>query len=261
MENENKPKAVIVLPTYNEAGNIGRMIDELQKNIFPTISNWQMIILIVDGNSKDNTRDIVKEKMSIYENIYLFQEDKKSGIGSAYMNGFRLACSTLHADAVFEFDADFQHPLDTIPQMLEKLDEGYDYVIGSRKITGGSETKERNLLRSFLTNAGSFVARLILFFPTERFKQVTDPTSGLRVVRVNNFLGKIDLKPEHLYSQKFGYKLQLLKELMDLKPKYIEIPLKFQNRHSGESKFELSTTFEILYTCFRTRFHTKAKKV
>lgn len=261
MQNDNKPKAVIVLPTYNEADNIGKMIDELHNHIFPVIQNWQMKILIVDGDSKDGTREIVKDRMSRYDDVYLFLENKKEGIGSAYMNGFKLACFTLGAQAVFEFDADFQHPLNTIPELLNKLDQGYDYIIGSRKIPGGSETKDRNFLRSFLTNAGSFIARIILFFPEETFKIVTDPTSGLRAVRVQNFLEKIDLDPAHLYSKKFGYKLQLLKELMDLKPKYTEIPLQFQNRNAGKSKFELGTIFEILYTCFQTRFHKKTKKV
>lgn len=247
-----KPVATIVLPTYNEAGNIGKMIDELHNHTFPTILDWQMKILVVDGKSTDNTRDIVKEKMDKYNDVYLFLEDKKEGIGAAYMNGFKLAIETLGSKVVMEFDADFQHPLNTIPEMLNKISAGYDYVIGSRKIPGGSETKERNFLRSLLTNAGSFVARIILFYPKESFKKVTDPTSGLRAVR-SSLLSKIELSPQHLYSKKFGYKLQLLKELFDMQPKYTEIPLQFQNRNAGKSKFELDTIFEILYTCFRTR--------
>lgn len=254
MSEEKKQVAVIILPTYNEALNIDKMIDEFCIRIFPSIKNWSMKILVVDGNSTDGTGDIVRKKVSQFDNVYLFLENSKNGLGAAYLAGFRVAIQELKVDLVFEFDADFQHPLDSVPIMINKIDSGFDYVIGSRKIEGGGETTDRNIWRSFLTNVGSFVARFILFFPSGNFSKVTDPTSGLRATRVKGFADKLSLDPEHLFSKKFGYKLQLLYETLKLGARYGEIPLQFQNRIAGKSKFEAGTIWEILITCFKTRF-------
>ncbi|MFA5750238.1 MAG: glycosyltransferase, partial [Candidatus Shapirobacteria bacterium] len=136
-----KPVVVIVIPTYNEADNIGRMIEYLNTKTFVDIKNkinyltddWQMKILVVDGNSPDGTGKVVEKEAKKYDNTFLLTETSKDGIGAAYLKGFKYAIDKLNADFVFEFDGDFQHPPETIPVMLKAIEEGYDYVIGSRK--------------------------------------------------------------------------------------------------------------------------------
>ena len=254
MNDKNEIKtAVIVIPTYNEIENISLLIDELNNKIFPSINNWKINILIVDGNSPDGTGNLIKEKVQFYKNLFLYTEPDKQGIGSAYIRGFNIAIRELNADVVIEFDADFQHPPKYIDLLLKEIDNGYDYVLGSRKIEGGSETFERNIIRSFLTSFGSFIARFILFFPTKYFHTVTDATTGLKATRVKGFMDKLDLSIEHLHSKKFGYKIQLLYETIKLKANYKEIPLKFDNRYKGVSKFESTTIFEVLWACIKTR--------
>ena len=152
-----------------------------------------MKILVVDGNSPDGTGKIVTEKSKKYPNTYLLTETSKDGLGAAYFKGFKYAIDQLNADFVFEFDADFQHPPETIPSMLQAMDDGYDYVIGSRKIKGGAEPEGRDFMRMMMTEAGGFLARFILFFPFKHFFDVTDPTTGLKVTRVKGFLDKMDL--------------------------------------------------------------------
>lgn len=247
--------AVVVIPTYNEAGNIGILLDDFFNVEFPKIKNWNIKVLIVDGKSPDGTGQIVTDKSRIHKDIYLLVEDNKQGIGSAYVAGFAKAIEDFNADVVIEFDADFQHPPKYINLLLKEIDAGYDYVIGSRKIEGGSETYQRNIFRSLLTSLGSIVARCILFFPTKFFWEVTDATTGLKATRVKGFMDKLDLSPEHLHSKKFGYKIQLLSEILHLGAKYKEIPLTFDDRHAGVSKFESTTTIEVLIACIKTRLN------
>lgn len=262
----------VVIPTYNEAGNIGRLIDELVSHVAPMIRDWRMAIVVVDDSSPDGTGRIVSEKVAQYADhdsgpnhadkvaIHLITQPEKSGIGAAYLRGFTFALNDLRADAVFEFDADFQHPPETIVAMLNKLDQGYDYIIGSRKMKGGGESANRNFSRSLLTGLGGFLARMILFFPSQQFRQVTDPTTGLKLTRVKNCLERLNLDPKHLHSKKFGYKVQLLSETLALGARYAEVPLHFGERMHGESKMELNTAFDILRACLSTRLNDKTSR-
>lgn len=254
--------AVIVIPTYNEAGNISKMLNYLHQKTFPSVKNkidglvadWQIEVLVVDDNSPDGTGKIVENLSEKYPEVHLLAREKKTGLGSAYADGFRYAMDKLRADFVFEMDADFQHPPETLPSMLKAMEDGYDYVIGSRKIKGGAEPEGRDFLRIIMTEAGGFLARFILFFPFKYFWNVTDPTTGLKVTRVKGFVDKMDLRPEHFYSRKFGYKVQWLLETLDLGARFKEVPLKFANRESGSSKFESDTTTEILISCIKSRW-------
>jgi dolichol-phosphate mannosyltransferase len=258
-----KPVAVIVIPTYNEADNIGKMIEYLNTKTFVNIKNkidnltadWQMKILVVDGNSPDGTGKIVDKEAKKYSNTFLFTETSKDGIGAAYLKGFKYAMEQLKADFVFEFDGDFQHPPETIPFMLKAMEEGYDYVIGSRKIEGGSNPKGWGFKRVFFSEFGGFVARFIMFFPFKNFFKVTDPTTGLKVTRVKGFVDKMDMNYNRLLTRSFGYKLQLLFETLKMGAKFKEVPLQFHVRNAGESKIEASTAKDIFRVAFLLRWY------
>lgn len=251
----NKQTAVIVIPTYNEAGSIGEMIDYLNTKTFPSLdSKWNMKILVVDGNSPDGTGKIVTEKSKKYSNTVLYTETSKDGIGAAYLKGFKYAMETLKADFVFEFDGDFQHPPESIPGMLQAMDDGYDYVIGSRKIKGGSNPKGWGFYRLFISEFGGLVARFVMFFPFKNFFKVTDPTTGLKVTRVKGFTDHLNLDFSHLYTKSFGYKFQLLFETLKLGAKFKEVPLVFNVRTTGESKIEKQATIEMLMVVFKIRW-------
>ncbi len=260
-----KPTAVIIIPTYNEAENIGKMIEYLNTKTFVDIKNkikglsqtWQMKILVVDGNSPDGTGKIVDKLSKKYSNTFLYIETSKDGIGAAYLKGFQYAKDKLKADFVFEFDGDFQHPPETIPVMLKAMEDGYDYVIGSRKIKGGSNPKGWGFKRVFFSEVGGFTARFMMFFPFKNFFKVTDPTTGLKVTRVKGFVDKMDLdwKGSRLLTKSFGYKLQLLFETLKMGAKFKEIPLQFHVRNAGESKIEAKTAKDIFRVAFLLRWH------
>lgn len=249
-----KPIAVVVIPTYNEADNIGKMLVYLTTKTFPKIKNWDLKVLVVDGNSPDGTSKAVKEYVKKYKNtVYLLTETSKDGIGAAYLKGFRFAKEDLHASVVCEFDGDFQHPPESIANLLAKIEDGYDYVCGSRKISGGSNPAGWGFKRLFLSEVGGFVARTIMFFPGKLFFKVTDPTTGLKATRVNPFVNNQLLNFKHLYSRSFGYKIQLLYETLESGANYAEIPLQFGLRTAGESKIEPQTAKEIFKVALKLR--------
>jgi len=248
-----KQIAVVVIPTYNEVEAISKMIEHLVNKTFPQIENWDCRLLVVDGNSPDGTAVEVKKKMKKYKNVDLLVEKKKEGIGAAYVKGFRKAMKDHSADVVIEFDGDFQHPPDTIPVMLSEIDNGYDYVLGSRKIKGGSNPKGWGLKRVFFSEVGGLIARFIMFFPFKSFFQITDPTTGLKASRVKGFVDIMDM--DRLYSRKFGYKLEFLYKMVKLGAKIKEIPLKFGLRTTGESKIAPDTAKDIFRTALLLRWH------
>lgn len=249
------PTAVVVIPTYNEAGSIGKMIDHLFTKTFPGITNWQMKLLIVDDTSPDGTYKIIQKKQKKYSDLHLLLNKQKAGIGTAYVKGFKYAMDKLKADVIFEFDGDFQHPPPTIPAMLQKIDEGADFVIGSRKIKGGSNPKGWGFMRWFFSAVGGgLVARFLLFFPYKAFWQITDPTTGLRATRVKGFLDKLNMTD--LFSWSFAYKMQFLHDLVNIHhAKVAEVPLKFQLRNVDRSKIEPSTAKDIFRVTILSRLH------
>jgi dolichol-phosphate mannosyltransferase len=245
--------AVVVIPTYNEAATIGEMIDYLFEKTFPAITDWQMTLLIVDDTSPDGTYKVVQAKQKQHKDLFLSLSAKKAGIGAAYVRGFKYAMKELSADVVIEFDGDFQHPPESIPVLLKEIDNGADYVLGSRKIKGGSNPKGWGFKRVFFSEFGGFTARFILFFPFKNFWKVTDPTTGLKASRVKGFVDQLDM--DHLYSHSFPYKLEFLFKMVALGAKVKEIPLQFGLRESGASKIEPQTAKEVLVTVIKLRWH------
>src|SRR3989344_8840066 len=113
-------KVVIVMPAWNEEDNISKMIEELVNREFPKI-NAEMHLLVVDNHSKDRTEEIVKEASKTQKNVHVIQQGDRSGLGWAYISGFKYAMKELEADAVMEMDADFQHP----PRFVKPMVEAY----------------------------------------------------------------------------------------------------------------------------------------
>ncbi len=249
----DKKKAVVVIPTYNEAEVIEETLRCLFEETFPDIAGWEMHVLVVDDTSPDGTYKIVEEKQTQYDNLHLLLNEEKKGIGYAYVVGFQKAMAELGADVLIEFDADLQHPPETIPLLLEKIDQGYDYVLGSRKIKGGSNPRGWGFKRVFLSEVGGLVARFLLFFPSKMFFNVTDPTTGLKASRVKGFVE--NMRMDNLFSYGFAYKMQFLYKMVKLGAKVGEIPLQFRVRKEGESKLEASTAIESLKTAFLVRWH------
>ena len=251
-------RAVVVIPTYNEAATIGGLVDYLYEKTFPSVDGWDMSIVIVDGNSPDGTADVIRKLLPRFPSLHLIVEPEKSGIGAAYFRGFRYAVSALEAHVLIEFDGDFQHPPETIPLLLRKIDEGADLVLGSRAVKGGAYPRQWGLKRLFLSKVGGFVARFILFFPSRSFFKVSDPTTGLKATRVGEAYHNLNF--DKFISKSFGYKLEMLFHLVKDGVSISEIPLVFQLRGEGESKIESNTPREILHTVLKLRLSDPATR-
>lgn len=234
-------RVVIVMPAYNESENIGRMIEALFVEHFPTIKNAEMHLLIVDDYSPDGTGEVVKKYMKKYKNLHILQKQKE-GLGWAYIKGFQYAMEQLKADAVMEMDADFQHPPRFVKPMVDAYLDGADYCIGSRYVKGGSVPKEWAATRKAISFFGNLFIRLVLLKP-----KLHDLTTGFRLTKVKGVLDKIDLN-NLMEPTRFAYKVDLLYQSIKLSKKVVEVPLAFAPRTKEKSKFnpmEMISTFRV----------------
>ncbi len=237
-------RIVIIMPTYNERGNIARMIDVLFEEEFPKIRDHEMHLLVVDDNSPDGTGEVVREATKKYKNLHLMTGEKQ-GLGFAYIRGMKYAIAKMKADAVVEMDADFQHNPADVPRLVAASQQA-DVVIGSRYIKGGSVPKEWAFYRKFLSFGGNLFARTVLFLP-----QVHDLTTGFRLTKTK-VLSKVAL--DSLFGKaSYAYKIHLLFELLKLGAKVKEVPIAFLPRKAEQSKFKLKETFDTFFIVLRLR--------
>jgi dolichol-phosphate mannosyltransferase len=238
-------KVVIISPTYNERENIKKLIPLLETEIFPKIQGVDIQLLIVDDNSPDGTADEVREFQKKWKNIELLL-GQKAGLGAAYIRGMEYAMEKLQADAVIEFDADFQHNPEDIPRLIAAMQNGADYVIGSRYIKGGQIPKEWGFDRKVKSILGSMFARFMLFTFS-----IHDMTSGLKLTSTE-YLSRVDLK--NLYSKNYAYKLQILYEVVRLGAKVKEVPIIFFERTRGKSKMDTNDLVESFMVVMKLRY-------
>ena len=214
-------KALVIIPTYNEAENIKKVIEA-------SIRDKTFDVLVVDDSSPDGTSSIVKEVIKSYpKKIFLEVRKNKDGLGRAYVHGFKWAIKKKY-DYIFEMDADFSHNPSELITMLEYLKKGNDMVIGSRYIKG-INVVNWPLGRILLSYLASVYVRVITSMP------IKDPTAG--------FVGykREVLEAIALDKVKFvGYAFQVEMKYKTWRKKfsYIEHPIIFTNRTLGFSKMD-----------------------
>ncbi|MEK7559390.1 MAG: glycosyltransferase [Patescibacteria group bacterium] len=220
-------KVVIIIPTYNEKGNIDKLIPILEEEIFPQIKNHEMNILVADDNSPDGTEDEVRNLMKKWKNLEINSGEKR-GLGAAYVRGMGHAIKKMDADIMFELDADFQHDPKKIPEFLKKIDEGADMVVGNRYSNGGSIPQNWPLSRKIF----SIVANLFVRTVFMKFS-VHDWTGGYRALKKEVFLEE----KEKLTNYK-GYIFQISFLHMAIRDGFRigEVPFHFSDRNLGKSK-------------------------
>lgn len=220
-------KVVIIIPTYNEKGNIERLIEILENKIFPTIKNHDMNILVADDKSPDETADEVKKLMKKWKNIDLNAGEKK-GLGAAYVRAMTFAIEKLDADILFEMDADLSHDPFKLPEFLTKIDKGCDMVVGTRYSGGGSIPKNWGIQRKLFSILGNFTVRTILM----RFK-IHDWTGGFRALRKEVFLKE---REELTAFRGYTFQVSFLHKAIRDGFKIGEVPIHFTDRTLGRSK-------------------------
>ena len=228
-------RILVIIPTYNEKENIGKIIPLVLEK------NPQIEVLVVDDNSPDGTGKIVEELNSNNSRIKLIQRKEKTGLGTAYIAGFRYALENEY-DYIFEMDSDFSHDPDYIPDFLEAVKEA-DLVLGSRYIRGVNVVNWpiTRLLLSFYANA---YARWITGLP------VKDSTGGFKCFR-RNVLEEIGL--DNIHSNGYAFQIEMSFRAWKKGFKIKEIPIIFVDRRVGESKMSKKIVREAIWMVWKLR--------
>jgi len=214
----------LVIPTYNERENVSLLIPKIYKVFKKSKTIGQ--ILIVDDNSPDGTWKIVKALQKEYDTLHLLRRSAKKGLGSAYRAGFTYVLETIKADVIFEMDADLSHDPRSIPSFLQMISCGYDVVVGSRYIEGGT-TVNWPLMRRIISFGANMIANLLLRL------QMHDVTSGFRCYR-RWVLEKIDMGS--ITSEGYAFQEEMLFRAKKVQARLGEIPIRFVDRRAGRSK-------------------------
>lgn len=237
-------KAIVVIPTYNEAQNIENLIDRI---LFQGIRGLD--ILVVDDNSPDGTADIVENIARCESNVFLLKRPNKAGLGTAYVAGFKYALAHGY-DYIFEMDADFSHDPDEIPNFLEAI-KHYDLVIGSRYKTGV------NVINWPIT-------RLVLSVGANKYTQIItglpikDCTGGYKCFR-REVLEAIDL--DKIASDGYSFQIEMNFKAWKKGFRITEIPIVFADREAGSSKMSKKIIREAVWMVWKLKIMSLLGKI
>tara|TARA_B100000315_G_scaffold186404_1_gene175808 strand:- start:404 stop:1222 length:819 start_codon:yes stop_codon:yes gene_type:complete len=223
-ELNSDPKVSVILPTYNESENIGPLIDD----ITDLLNNRDYEIIVVDDNSPDGTMNIVEEKKKHNRRLHLVCRTDRRGLTSALNDGIAHA----RGEIVLWMDCDFQMPPSVVPELVEKVENGYDAAIGSRFIEEGADLRHKDEPDSKgLVSFHRYLSKLICSVTSRVFQtEHTDWTSGFIAIRKEIF-DRIDLFGD--YGEYFMY---LVHHLIKSGYRLVEVPYVLLPRRSGESK-------------------------
>ena len=222
-------RVLVVLPTYNEAPNIVAILRAV-RTALPEAG-----ILVVDDGSPDGTAAIVEGVGPEIGDLEVLRRPGKAGLGSAYRAGFRWGME--HGfDVCVEMDADFSHDPAALPGLIAPLSAGYDLVIGSRYVPGGS-IPTWSWYRHLLSRGGNVYASVMLGLG------VTDSTAGFRAYRTA-LLTRMDL--DEIRAEGYGFQIEMTYRALQAGAAVTEVPIRFVDRVAGVSKMSSAIVVEAL---------------
>jgi dolichol-phosphate mannosyltransferase len=214
----DREPALIIVPTYNEAENLPRLVTEIHA-VVPEVD-----LLVVDDGSPDGTGELAREMAARDPRIQTLHRSGKLGLGTAYLAGFRWALARGYA-LVLEMDADLSHQPRHLPELLAAAREA-DLVLGARYIPGGG-TQGWTFARKLLSRGGNLYARTVLGLPYR------DLTGGFKCFR-REVLERIDL--DSVGSVGYAFQIELTYRAHHAGFRIKEVPIIFPDRERGESK-------------------------
>ena len=221
-------KVLVIMPTFNEAGNIDHAVEEL------FLHNENVDLLIVDDGSPDGTGNLADQIALSNNGVKVMHRKGKQGLGAAYIAGFNYAFEFGY-DYVVEMDADGSHRAEDLPKLLAAC-EANDLVIGSRYVKGG-QTQNWPLHRQWLSRGGNLYAKLMLG------TRLNDMTAGFRVFSVP-FLKRMDLAT--INARGYSFQIEMAYRTIQLGGRTAEVPIVFVEREIGESKMSGDIVSEAL---------------
>jgi dolichol-phosphate mannosyltransferase len=225
-------RAVVCLPTYDEAENVERMIRALGG----VLDLERDRVLVIDDASPDGTGAIADRLARELEWVEVLHRERKEGLGPAYLAGFRRALET-GASLILEMDCDFSHDPADIPRLISLAERGADLVLGSRYVTGG-EVVNWNLLRRVISAGGCLYARMLLGVP------VRDLTGGFKCFR-REVLERLDL--DAVTSRGYAFQIELTYRALRAGFRVAELPIRFTDRVEGGSKMGRGVVLEAVW--------------
>lgn len=244
MADMNKPgmkeKSLIIIPTYNEMDNIQKLIPDILKKY----SDYNLDILIVDDNSPDGTGNYINQLGKENPRIKLLQREKKLGLGTAYIAGFKYALEHNY-DYIFEMDADYSHDPKEIKNFLKQMKE-FDLVLGSRYITGVNVINwpMSRLLLSYFAN---IYTRLITGLP------IKDATGGYKCFK-REVLQSINF--DKVKSNGYAFQIEMTFKAWKNGYRVAEIPIIFVDRVKGKSKMSKKIVREAITMVWKLRLRS-----
>jgi len=229
-------KSIVVIPTYNEAENIGRIVPEVLAR-HPDLG-----VLVVDDNSPDGTGAIVRELPDYGTRVHLLARPGKMGLGAAYIAGFQWVLTETDAEAVFEMDADFSHDPSAIDQFLHEI-ESHDVVLGSRYLHGITVVNWP-LRRVILSVGANMYARWITGMPLK------DSTGGFKCFR-RHVLEALPL--DEVESDGYSFQIEMNYHCWKRGYRIKEIPIMFVDRQVGVSKMSKKIIWEAMWMVWALR--------
>jgi len=227
----------VVLPTYEEAKNVERVVEQARSKL-PASAH----VLIVDDSSPDGTGEVADRLAERHEAVHCLHRPRKEGLGPAYIEGFRRALAA-GAGLVVEMDADFSHEPAYLPRLLEAAERA-DLVLGSRYVPGGG-VGDWGALRRAISRGGSLYARGVLGL------DVRDLTGGFKCFR-REVLEAIDL--DAVRSRGYAFQVEMTYRAIELGFEVVEVPIVFRDRREGSSKMSRSIVLEAIWRVPLLRF-------
>jgi dolichol-phosphate mannosyltransferase len=246
--NRNTVRALVVIPTYNEADNLPSLVAELM-----TLDTPGLGVLVVDDNSPDGTGRVAEGLAQRFPGrVSVHHRPGKAGLGRAYLDGFDQALQA-GAEYIIQMDADFSHPPAAIPLLLEQIQQ-YDVVVGSRYVPGGELDERWSWWRRFLSWwANEVWSRGILGI------QVRDITAGFKCWRRATLLG---IGLERVHSDGYAFQVEMAYLCERLGYRVGEIPIYFEDRRIGRSKMTVPVKIQGAVDVFRILLrHRRARRV
>lgn len=240
---ESSGRALVVIPTYNEAENIARIVPEVLRQ------DPRIDVLIVDDGSPDGTARLVKEMMAGESRIRILERPGKMGLGTAYVAGFKFALP-LGYEYIFEMDADFSHDPKEIPNFLRAAGE-YDLVLGSR-YSNGIRVVNWPMQRLLLSYYANIYSRIMTGLPLH------DATGGFKCFR-RRVLEAIDL--DSIGSNGYAFQIEMSFNAWKKGFSITEIPIIFLDRAQGTSKMSKKIVYEAVFMLWRLRFRSLTGRI
>jgi dolichol-phosphate mannosyltransferase len=232
----------LILPTYNEAENVKAIVPAAGE-ILASAAPAGFRVLVVDDGSPDGTGGLADEMAAEHEWVQVLHRTEKSGIGPAYLAGFRHALEQ-GADYVMEMDSDFSHDPADLARLLQAVYDGADLALGSRYVPGGG-VSDWGLLRRLVSEGGSTYARLVLGL------KVRDLTGGFKCFR-REVLEAISF--DRVRSQGYAFQVELTYRAVQSGFKVVEVPIVFRDRQHGQSKMSWRIAAEAMWLVPGLRF-------